>query len=287
MQPVIKWSGSKRSQAHDITTYIQREYDTYYEPFCGSCAVLAYIIERENNLATRFKHFVCSDLNPDLINSYNLIKTKPTTVTNAYEVMWHEMNMKKHTPSDKKLYFERIRERLNKSHNPLDFIFIMRTTTNGMPRYNKQGEFNNSFHITRNGIEPEKFKQIVMRWSGLLNKYDVQFICQSFEKIAPGKNDLAYLDPPYANTKGMYYGNIEQTTLFAFLRCLECDWMLSYDGIAGKQNLTVDLPQDLYKSHYYLKSGNSSFRRVIGKDKHCNVQESLYLNFVPDFSFIF
>ena len=249
--------------------------------------MLVYILERENNLVTRFKHFICSDLNQDLINSYNLIKTKPTNVINAYEVMWREMNMKKNTPNDKRLYFERIRERLNKFHNPLDFIFIMRTTTNGMPRYNKQGEFNNSFHITRNGIEPEKFKRIVMRWSTMLNKYDVQFVCQSFDKTTPSKNDLVYLDPPYANTKGMYYGNFDNVALFAFLRGLECDWMLSYDGIAGKNDLTVKIPSDLYKKHIYLKSGNSSFRRVIGKDRHCDVQESSYLNFVPDFSFIF
>lgn len=285
MQPVIKWSGSKRSQAHDITIYIQREYDTYYEPFCGSCAVLAYILERENNLVTRFKHFVCSDLNPDLINSYNLIKSNPSTVANAYEVMWNEMNLKKHTLNDKRQYFEQIRERLNRTHNPLDFIFVMRTTTNGMPRYNKQGEFNNSFHITRNGIEPEKFKKIVNRWSVLLNEYNVQFVCQSFEKITPGKDDLVYLDPPYAGTKGMYYGNFDNQALIAFLRGLECDWMLSYDGIAGKCDLTVDLPKDLYKEHLYLESGNSSFRRVIGKDKNCNVQESLYLNFEPEFVF--
>lgn len=285
MQPVIKWSGSKRSQAHDITIYIQREYDTYYEPFCGSCAVLAYILERENNLVTRFKHFVCSDLNPDLINSYNLIKSNPSTVANAYEVMWRELNQKKYTLDDKRMYFEQIRERLNRTHNPLDFIFVMRTTTNGMPRYNKQGEFNNSFHITRNGIEPEKFKKIVNRWSVLLNKYNVQFVCQSFEKITPGKDDLVYLDPPYAGTKGMYYGNFDNQALIAFLRGLECDWMLSYDGIAGKCDLTVDLPKDLYKEHLYLESGNSSFRRVIGKDKHCNVQESLYLNFEPEFVF--
>ena len=287
MQPVIKWSGSKRSQAHDITAYIQKDYDTYYEPFCGSCAVLAYIIERENSLASRFKRFVCSDLNRDLINSYNLIKSKPTIVTNAYEVMWHELNLKKNTINDKRKYFEQIRDRLNKSHNPLDFIFVMRTTTNGMPRYNKQGDFNNSFHITRNGVEPETFKKIVMRWSALLNKYNVQFICQSFEKITPDKNDLMYLDPPYANTKGMYYGNFDNQVLITFLRGLECDWMLSYDGIAGKQNLTVNLPESLYKKHLYLQSGNSSFRRVIGKDRHCNVQESLYLNFIPTFSFIF
>ena len=38
-QPVIKWSGSKRSQASEIIKYFPKEIDTYYEPFCGGCSV--------------------------------------------------------------------------------------------------------------------------------------------------------------------------------------------------------------------------------------------------------
>lgn len=38
-QPVIKWSGSKRSLSNDIIQYFPKEIDTYYEPFCGGCSV--------------------------------------------------------------------------------------------------------------------------------------------------------------------------------------------------------------------------------------------------------
>lgn len=286
MQPVIKWSGSKRSQAQDITFYIQKDYDTYYEPFCGSCAILAYIIEHEFNLAKQFKNFICSDLNADLINSYNFIKNNPDKVINDYNLRWNEMNKKSNTINDKKNYFEKIREKLNKYHDCSDFIFIMRTTTNGMPRYNKKGDFNNSFHITREGITPDKFATIVSKWSKLLNKYNVQFIHQSYDKINPLENDFIYLDPPYANTKGMYYGNFNKDALFSFLSGVKCDWMLSYDGIAGKQQLVSEVPKNLFKRHFLINSGNSSFRRVIGNDKNCNVQESLYLNFEPEFIFL-
>ena len=57
MQPVIKWSGSKRSQAQNIVSYIpDKKYETYYEPFCGGCAILAYILENEN-IANKFNSF--------------------------------------------------------------------------------------------------------------------------------------------------------------------------------------------------------------------------------------
>lgn len=44
LQPVIKWTGSKRSQAKSIVDNIHKNYDTYYESFCGGCSVLFYIL---------------------------------------------------------------------------------------------------------------------------------------------------------------------------------------------------------------------------------------------------
>jgi DNA adenine methylase len=39
-EPVIKWSGSKRSQAENILKHFPKEIDTYYEPFCGGASVV-------------------------------------------------------------------------------------------------------------------------------------------------------------------------------------------------------------------------------------------------------
>ena len=287
MQPVIKWSGSKRSQAQSITSYIpNKKYDTYFEPFCGGCSVLAYILEHEN-IANKFNNFICSDLNTDLIKSLNLIKFNPNEVIVGYEKRWKEMNEESNSIDDKKIYFNEIRTRLNKFHEPSDFIFIMRTTVNGMPRYNQNGDFNNAFHVTRDGINPNKFEKIVNEWNFLLNKFNVQFVNQSFEKINPSKDDLVYIDPPYANTKGMYFGGFNQISLFSFLERLESDWLMSYDGIAGNTQLTSEVPKNLFKRHVYINNGNSAFRRVVGKDKNCNVQESLYTNFELESQWLF
>ena len=276
VQPVIKWSGSKRSQAEAIVSYIERDYGTYYEPFCGSCAVMARILSEAPG---RFRRYVASDLNADLISAYDLVKSNPGAVVSGYGRMWREMNCEQNTIEDKKKYFEKVRARLNESHDPVDFIFVMRTTTNGMPRYNSNGEFNNSFHVTRNGINPDKFGEIVLEWSRMLNMNDVEFKCCSFDEIAPSENDFMYLDPPYANTKGMYFGGFDSGRLFEYLRGVGCDWMMSYDGIAGDESMVADVPGDLYRRHEMLASGNSSFRRVMGKDRHCDVMESLYLGF--------
>jgi DNA adenine methylase len=156
-------------------------------------------------------------------------------------------------------------------------MFIMRTTTNGMPRYNHNGEFNNSFHITRNGIQPEKLTKIIYEWNELLNKNKVKFICCSYESIKPSKEDFLYLDPPYANTKGMYYGNINLNRMYDWLRQLSCNYILSLDGKSGEVDNTTDVPKDIYTKHFYLISGNSSFKRTIGKSNNSIVYESLYI----------
>lgn len=272
LEPVIKWSGSKRSQAEEILKYFPREIDTYYEPFCGGCSVLRRLLGTDINV----KRYVCSDKNEDLINLWNMIKKEPTEVVNHYIELWGILN-KDSDLERKKVYFNEIRNRLNKEHNPLDFMFIMRTTTNGMPRYNRSGEFNNSFHITRNGIKPETLKEIVLEWSELLNQYDVEFNCLDYSMIKPNKSDFVYLDPPYNSTKGMYFGSIDTDILFKWVKELSCNFVMSYDGKSGDIDNTYDLPKELYDSHIYIKSGNSSFKRTIGKSKDSIVYESLYI----------
>ena len=156
-------------------------------------------------------------------------------------------------------------------------FFIMRTTTNGMPRYNRDGEFNNSFHVTRNGIIPETLDKIIYEWNVLLKKNNVKFISCSYDEIKPNQNDFVYLDPPYANTKGMYYGTIDYTKLWKWLRDLPCKYALSFDGISGEEDNTWNVPTDIYSKHEYLLSGNSSFKRTIGKSSDSIVYESLYI----------
>ena len=271
MEPVIKWSGSKRSQSKEILKYFPKDINVYYEPFCGGCSMLVCLLES----GITVKEFYCSDLNQDLINAWKAIKTTPLDVALWYEKLWTELN-KDNDLERKKAYYGNIRQRLNQEHNPLDFIFIMRTTTNGMPRYNQEGMFNNSFHITRNGILPKTFEEIVMKWSNYLISNDVHFECCSYQEIKPNKDDFMYLDPPYAHTKGMYFGNFDVATFFDWLQQQECKYALSFDGISVTDN-TYAVPEQLYTEHVYLSNGNSSFRRVIGKHKTCEVFESLYI----------
>ena len=270
LQPAIKWSGSKRSQAEQIISYFPKQIDTYYEPFCGGASVFARLYM---NRKTQIKHFVLSDINNDLMSLYKVIQNNPIQLCKHYESLWNELN-KDDNINRKKEYFASIRQRFNREHDPMDFMFIMRTTTNGMPRYNQNGEFNNSFHVTRNGMLPNKLRDIICQWHDMLQ--DVELKTCSYSEITPNENDFMYLDPPYANTTGIYYGKIDYSHLWDYLNNIKSSWALSFDGMTNKDNYTQNVPL-IYDKHVYLKSGNSSFRRVIGNNKNVIVYESLYI----------
>ena len=284
-QPIIKWTGSKRSQADEIIQYFPSKIDTYYEPFCGGASMMRRLLD--SNI--QVNHIVCSDLNKDLIDVWKLIQNRPDILLERYGQMFNELNSK-NTIDEKRKYFEDKRFEYNMTHDPFIFFWIMRTCTNGMPRYNRKGEFNNSFHLSRNGITPENLRPILEEWFKKLNSKDVEFRNCSYENVLKeaNGNDMVYMDPPYANVKKnqMYFGGLDVDKFVNELKRLNekgVKYLLSFDGKSGNEdNTRSDLFEECGVSHVYIKSGNSSFKRVIGKDKHAIVYESLYMNFQPD-----
>ena len=60
-------------------------------------------------------------------------------------------------------------------------------------------------------------------------------------------------------------------------------WLLSYDGISGDDDKTVNIP-NMYVRHLYVNSGQSSFKKLksnITKEKKNKdiVKDSLYINY--------
>ncbi len=274
MQPVIKWTGSKRSQANELIKLFPKEMKTYYEPFCGGASVLRTLLDNMQEFVV--ERFVCCDIDKNLIGLWNAIKDCPSKIIEDYTSMWSKLNSRESVEERWKI-FEDVRARLNIQHDPSDFMFITRTATNGMTRYNAKGEFNNSFHFSRTGMKPETLKKIVYDWSNVLNKHDVKFELKDYLELEPKAGDFCYLDPPYYNTKSVYQGRFDNNKLFEWLRNLQCGYVWSYNGISGNEDNTVKISKDLYDKHIYLKSGNSSFKRVAGKDNDAMVYESVYI----------
>lgn len=264
IQPVIKWSGSKRSQAAEIVKLVP-SFERYFEPFIGGASI-AYMVHPQNGVA--------GDVCVPLINLWNIIKSDPESLYVSYNNSWSRLQNEGF-----QVYYE-IRENFNKTQSPHDLLFLSRTCVNGLIRFNKDGQFNNSLHHTRKGINPETLKNILIKWSERIK--NIKFIAGDYRFTTKNvtKDDFVYLDPPYFNTKGRYYGTIDYEEFLLYLESLNCmnvKYALSFDGTREDVDYTIDLPKELYKRHIMLDSGNSSFKKVMDKRSE-KVCESLYLN---------
>lgn len=268
-QPVIKWSGSKRSQTETLKSFMPTSYHRYYEPFVGGGSML---------YAVNPKYSIAGDICKPLINLWNAIKNLPNDIKEGYRIRWENLQKE-----GEEMYYD-VREKFNRdpdNADPNDFLFLLRTCMNGLVRFNERGDFNTSFHIGRPGIHPDKMDVIIDDWNRRIS--NTVFLCDDYRNVlyTATDEDIVYLDPPYLNTKGMYGGYFDYQNL---LECLDdmnrrnVRWMLSYDGKSGDNDKTVDVPKELYSRHEYVKSGVSSFKRIVKKEK-AMVFESLYLNY--------
>lgn len=267
MQPVIKWTGSKRTQSKQIVSLMPTEYNAYFEPFLGGGSIL-YELHPQ-------KLAICGDICEPLIDLWKVIRDNPSELSDAYRERWQELH-----EGGQPVYYA-IRKRFNENPNPYDFLFLTRTCVNGITRFNQKGEFNSAFHITRAGINPDTLDNVIHDWSQRIQ--DVRFYHKDYQELTSlaEKGDLIYLDPPYANTTQMYYGKFDNEPFFEYLEDLNhrgVKWLLSYDGIRGDNDLRVDVPKELYKRSELLFSGLSGLNRVLNKTT-VSVQESLYLNY--------
>jgi DNA adenine methylase len=267
-EPVIKWSGSKRSVALLIATLLPAGH-TYFEPFVGGGAVLPF---------RTCKTGIAGDIIPELINIWICIRDFPELTAKEYEDRWQRLQREGHTA------YYHIRESFNKSRDAHDLLFLTRTCVNGLIRFNSDRNFNNSLHHTRPGISPHRLRTIIHQWSDAIR--DVEFIAGDYRQtLATAKEgDIVFLDPPYGGTKGRYVpGDFDLDPFYAELQRLNqigAQWILTFDGSAGEREYAATPPSSLYRVRLELPTGKSPFTRLMATGLD-TVVESVYLNFEP------
>jgi DNA adenine methylase len=182
------------------------------------------------------------------------------------------------------VYYE-IRNSFNATKNEYDFLFLTRTCVNGLIRYNDKGEFNNSFHITRPGINPGALSNIINQWRFIIK--DINFYNCDYRDIIEmaGKDDFFFLDPPYGGTKGRYTKEKFDTHEFYMqldkLNSTGTKWILTFDGNAGSRTYSYEVPREIYIHKETITTGLSPFTRMMNTGIDV-VEESVYFNFNPE-----
>jgi DNA adenine methylase len=270
LAPVIKWSGSKRRLVPILKPIIESQvFATFYEPFVGGGSVLGSLAPRKG---------VAGDLQPELVALWQMIQTQPETLAASYDDNWNKLQRIGHT------HYNAVRDHFNATRSPESFLFLTRTCVNGLIRFNSSGDFNNSLHHTRPGIEPAKLTRILEEWSQRIS--NTKFVNSDYVKTTAkaASGDMVYLDPPYMGNKGRY-----QKQSFDFNRFEEyldslntkgVKWVLSLDGTSGERDYTKGLGgiQALSKSVTRVAAGNSAFPKLLN-GRTDEVSESIFTNF--------
>ena len=264
--PPIKIQGIKTKLVPLIKDNIIMDKEMLWvEPFMGS-GVVGFNI--------RPQQAIFADTNPHIINFYNNIKQKNI---DSYIVRnFLESEGDKLEKGDDEYYYE-VRERFNKNHSSLDFLFLNRSCFNGMIRFNKNYKFNVPY-----GHKPQRFSKAYITKIVNQVKYveqmlcisDWNFICQSFDNTINSIQEeraFIYCDPPYIGRNVDYYDSWsedEETKLKNMLISNNNYFMLStWDHNKYRKNEYVDtlwgFCKKINKEHFYYVGANENNRNSI------------------------
>lgn len=178
-KPFLRWTGGKNWLVPEFSKIVSKiNYNDYHEPFLGGGSIFF-------SLNTEKKSFL-SDYNPELINCYFHVKNNPDKV----------LNYLKDFPQTKDFYYE-IRDcelKLN-IKNAAKFIYINRTSFNGIYRVNKSGKFNVPYGFKT--FDLKEFENKIYSCSNQLKNSNL--LSTDFQEsiVNIKENDLVFLDPPY------------------------------------------------------------------------------------------
>jgi DNA adenine methylase len=256
-----------------VKSIVPHDFDgVWIEPFMGTGAV-AFNIAPTNAL-------LC-DTNPHLVNFYSSIARGEISsgMVRGYLAAEGQILLEKGEDH----YYE-VRDRFNKHHSPLDFLFLNRAGFNGMIRFNRKGEFNIPFCR-----KPQRFAQAYMTKivnqvscvEKLLRTKNFVFKCQDFSETLKeaSSEDMIYCDPPYIDRHVDYYSSWDESNETCLYKAL-----LSFEG---KFILSTWHHND-YRENEYIKTlwrrfnilTRDHFYHVGGREENRNpVVEALVVNF--------
>jgi len=259
--PPIKSQGIKTKLLPWIKEIIPDYFNgIWIEPFMGT-GVVAFNIKP--------KQAILCDTNPHLINFYNSLKDgniTPNIVRAFLEVEGEKLR-------NIKDYYYEVRERFNKEHNPLDFLFINRAGFNGMIRFNSKGNHNVPFCKKPGRFSKAYITKIVNQVEyvyKLIRQNDYIFLCQDFKKTIDEaqEQDIIYCDPPYIDRYVDYFNSwseVDEYDLYYRLKNFKGSFILStWHNNKFRKNVYIDkLWSDFYlyrREHFYYIGGRENNR---------------------------
>lgn len=251
---LLKWVGNKQKFAGEITKCFPVDFDTFYEPFLGSGAVMATMAP---------VRAVGSDIFRPLIEIWKKLKENPNEL-----VDWYAERRNRLEKEDKKEVYESVKASFNRNHNGADFLFLTRSCYGGIVRFRKSDGHMSTPCGVHTPIPVHSFEKRVVEWKSRMRNVDFVNVDyrEIFEMAKPG--DLIYCDPPYSHSQSILYGAqaFRLEDLFEAIEAAKAKSVrvaLSIDGNKKSGNLLCNLPipEGLFEEEYYISVGRSMLRR--------------------------
>ena len=201
VKPFVKWAGGKNSLIPQLTKYYPFELkngtiERYIEPFVGGGAVLIDILQKYE-----VKEAYAFDINKDLINCYNVIKTNVENLIQELDKKEKEFLILDNDARQQ--YFYDIRAKYNSYtlnedidvKRASEFIFLNRTCFNGLYRVNKDGKFNVPCGKYKNPTICDSNN--LRNLSNLIKNVTFEYGDYKKSESFVNENTFVYFDPPY------------------------------------------------------------------------------------------
>ena len=189
MSTILKWAGNKTAIMSALKKHLP-DGPRLVEPFAGSCAVM---------MATDYPYYLVADINPDLINLYQVIKEDVNSFIHLVERIFSKFTTEEDYYKCRQFFNTVPLEPIEKAAY---FLFLNRHCYRGLCRYNQRGLFNVPYGNYKKPYLPvdevRAFAEKAVR---------ATFICASYDETLAmlQAGDVVYCDPPYDGTFSGYH----------------------------------------------------------------------------------
>lgn len=198
MKPILKWAGGKSALIPELKKYITPELlegNRYIEPFIGGGAIAFELV---------YKSTTIGDLNTELINLYEVVKTDPEGLIK--ELKNHQSFAVIDEFAEDHYYEVRAWDRdknfelMSPVMKAARTVYLNKTCFNGLYRVNSKGYFNSPIGRSSSGKVPDIIQEDTIReMSKFLQTVDIK--TGDYRAVVndwkPMPGDVIYLDPPY------------------------------------------------------------------------------------------
>jgi len=264
--PPIKSQGIKTKLVPWIQALVPEVSGRWIEPFIGTGVVA---------INSGFRKAILSDINPHIIRFYQAIQKGIITPSTVRDYMEREGEALRKAGNSGYEHFTFIKNRFNREHDLLDFLFLSRAGFNGMMRFNRKGEWNIPFCKKPERFSKSYVTKIVnqIRAASCLIQPEWQFLNKPFEEIISlaTDKDIIYCDPPYMGRYVDYYSGWtedDEHRLFELLSTTKAKFILStwhhndYRSNEAVQKYWRNF-SIITRDHFYHSGGKIENRRSI------------------------